>query len=596
LSDRIATLTTQQFPPPKEHADPTPTPIPLTPPVTATTSAVPPATARATVGSDTTKAVWFHYLDLMLTAGAAPSTEIEEIRNYIQHGISFALDGSTPPPLFYDNTPAVDQEGEAVAKRLKEYIEFGAVEEVTDVNSAPHGIQPLHVILKPNKKPRIVIDLSRNLNSFITYRYFSYSALDDAVAASVANCWYGKLDLSNCFLSFPIHPDFIKFFYFKFRNKLYRYTCMPFGLAPAPRICTQLLSVASFALTQAGCPHVRYLDDFLFVAETASELRVMLGKAKLIFEQLGLVVNKDKTEGPLQGIEFLGIVVNSVQQILACSESRIQELLALLQQFIYFNGTVRRKQVESLVGKLSFAAQVLPGARPFMRHMLDCIHKCRRHNSIVRLSPNFKADVQFWLDHIRDWNGRQRWRQAATAPIIIASDASLAGFGFHIVSVPPQVDASNWPRHKLPGSGFCGRYHESHSQLHYSHTQIGWCEMLAVLAAASTYGELLRDQCVLFQVDNSGDVAILNRQSTRSMHIASLLRNIYSLSLHYNFSIKAVHIPGVTNVLADFLSRPELHENDPLTHVQSCCPTVADSLRVCSFVCSSSFHPVTSSD
>jgi hypothetical protein len=452
-------------------------------------------------------------------------------------------------------------------------------------------VQPLHAIIKEGKKARLVIDLSRNLNDSLRYEYFHYANVDDGVAAASANCWFGKLDLSNCYLSFPLHPDTYKYFYFRFEGYLYRFVCMPFGLAPAPRICTQLLSVPSFVLAQSGCPHIRYLDDFLFIASTKQELADILNRAQAIFASFGLVVNQEKTEGPLQQIEFLGILIDSINRVTACTEHRIEELCTLLKQAIQPNRIYRRDELQTFAGKLSFAAQVLPGARPFMRSMFDAIHKCKHHYDLVRRHPSFTADAQFWLDHIRQWNGRQRWRQARSAPIIITTDASLNGFGFHLTETPRHIDASTWPVQLQIGSGYCGSYHESHYLLHASHTQIGWCEMLAVLAAVQTYANVLRDQCVLLRIDNSGDVAILNRQSTRSLTIAELLRRVYALSLEFNFSIRAEHIPGVDNVLADFLSRPELHRNNPLTLASIVIPDSTTVLCSCVFVSSLSFVP-----
>ena len=79
-------------------------------------------------------------------------------------------------------------------------------------------VQPLHVIIKSEKKPRVVVDLSRNLNAHLEYEYFQYSCVDDAVEASYPGCWYGKLDLTNCFLSFPLRPSVRRYFCFRFEG------------------------------------------------------------------------------------------------------------------------------------------------------------------------------------------------------------------------------------------------------------------------------------------------------------------------------------------------------------------------------------------
>jgi hypothetical protein len=62
--------------------------------------------------------------------------------------------------------------------------------------------------------------------------------------------------------------------------------------------------------------------------------------------------------------------------------------------------------LKSLLGKLSFASQVLPGARLFLRCIIDTIRS--RPHGRIQLAADFRADVQYWLDHMLAWNGAQR--------------------------------------------------------------------------------------------------------------------------------------------------------------------------------------------
>ena len=74
-----------------------------------------------------------------------------------------------------------------------------------------------------------------------------------------------------------------------------------------------------------------------------------------------------------------------------------------------------------------------------------------------------------------------------------------------------------------------------------------------------------RCQSVLILTDNSSNVPIINKQRTRSAGIIGLLRCLAELAATHVFSCSATHISGENNVLADFLSRPQLHLNN---HVQ----------------------------
>lgn len=576
------------------HEDVLP-PIPLTPSPPLIPSPPPtPSTPSLTplVNGAEQQRHWLATIALMRAEPDADLVELSEIEAHVTEGISLPF-LSSPDVASFANTPTVLEHEAVVRQRLREYMAFGAVVELppsADL-SALH-IQPLHVIIKEGKKPRLVIDLSRNLNDHLRNDYFHYSTVDDAVEASHPGCWFGKLDLSNCFLSFPLHPSVRRYFCFRFDGRVYQFAAMPFGLSTAPRVCTQLLSVVNFALARAGICDIRYLDDFFLIGHSRSDMQRDLALAQSIISQFGLVVNPDKTEGPSQRLSFLGVQLDSVEQTLSCTPARVSELTSLLR-LLRRTPVITRRHAESLIGKLSFAAKVLPGARPFMRRMLDTVHACksRRPSYPLRIDTGFRADVKFWLRHFASWNGRQQWRSSRASPFVFASDASLSGFGYYLESTPASspVDSSAWPQHLRVGAGFSGTYSPAHAHLHQSHTQIGWLELLAVVACTTTYAPHLTGQSIVFHVDNESDVHIINRQATRSKQLAPLLRQLYALALEHNLSIRAVHRPGVDNTLADFLSRPALHRDDHVAGWRATHPSRSSELSSVSLVCSGQF-------
>lgn len=487
--------------------------------------------------------------------------DLHEISECIFHGITLPFRaGEIPANISFNNTFSVQQHIDEVRQTLQEYKLFGAIEEIAEPRE-PKLVQPLHVVIKPGKAPRVCIDLSRNLNNFLPEKHFHYTSVEDAVNKSKQNCWYAKLDISKCYLSFALAPEVRKYFTFSLDDKYYRFTRLPFGLSSGPRLCTLILSIISFELTKLGINHVRYLDDFLFIASSKEECQIILDLAINLFRRFGLVINLAKTCGPTQIISFLGIIINSIDCLLECTQERIEELLALLKKFSLYK-VVRVHSIESLVGKLSFAATVLPGARPFMRRMFDLI-RGETSRSRVRIDQNFHLDIEYWFVHLQVWNGRQQWRQNKT-PIILVSDASLDGFGFYCEQYPLNFDAENYPNcdRISVGNVFSGRYSPEHAEFHSSHRGISWCELFAALNAMCVYAPLLQNQSVLLVIDNKTDVDIINRQSTRSLRLGVLLRAMFDFSTSINCSIKAIHRAGDLNILADFLSRPKLHQDD----------------------------------
>ena len=246
--------------------------VPLPEALLPTTPSPPSLRTLANITGKSERQLWLDTIAAMEREPDAALHDLRYIRDWILHGVSLDFD-SLPDPVEYSNTPAVLHNADVVRSRLQQYIDFQAVVELPPDHPCPFGVQPLHVIIKAGKKPRLVIDLSRNLNHHLQYIYFSYSTVCEAAEQSTPNCWYGKLDLSNCFLSFPLHPDALPHFIFRFEGKLYQFTRMPFGLSTAPRICTLLLSVVAYRLSREQFFRlIRYLDDFLFIARSQAEM------------------------------------------------------------------------------------------------------------------------------------------------------------------------------------------------------------------------------------------------------------------------------------------------------------------------------------
>ena len=73
-------------------------------------------------------------------------------------------------------------------------------------------------------------------------------------------------------------------------------------------------------------------------------------------------------------------------------------------------------------------------------------------------------------------------------------------------------------------------------------------------------GKLVRSpffthRCVLVRSDNSGVVAAINSQSSRSPAAMRWLRHLFLTAMRHNILVRARHVPGVRNAAPDALSR-----------------------------------------
>jgi hypothetical protein len=507
------------------------------------------------------RAAWVAQLDKLAALPGADTALIRETKQWVLYGVRAAFKDGPPPQQPHANTWTFETHKHECMERMRVYKDMGALRQLSGPPPPGAHVQPLHAVVKPGKKTRVCVDLARNFNDYLEDVPFQYSSLRDGVDLAMqcqSPAFFVKLDISSCFLSFPVHEDDLQYFYCEAAGDFYQFVNMMFGLKTAPRMASLLLDVVSSAIADAGVAHIRYLDDFLIVAPTADQAWASAHKAAAIINEFGLALAPGKVEGPLQRIEFLGIVIDSVEQTLSISENRKAELLDILGQFASCRWSSLRR-LQSLLGKLRFAATVLPGARPFLRRIIDITRG--RTGGRLRLSSSFQADVQYWRDHIDSWNGRERWRAPTSAPFVFASDASTSGFAYGLEDCPRAALAS-LPTDMAPGAVRAGVWSSKagHAAAQQHSSAIQWGEFFCPLAAAVEFGPVLSGAHVVFVIDNESDTHVINRLRTKEPRVAALLRALCDTSLKYNFSFEAVHRYGINNKLMDWASRPALHK------------------------------------
>lgn len=518
-----------------------------------------PALAAPAVAA--ARARWVRQIDKLSASGGSDTKALQHVRAWVEDGARCEFKGKLPPVVRLPNSNTFKQNESVCLERLAVYEDMGALRRLAGLPPPGAHIQPLHAVVKPGKKARVCFDLARNFNDFLVDEGFSMSSVQDAVELAQqcpGPALFSKLDISACFLSFPIHPDDRKFFYCEAGGDFFQFLALVFGRKDAPRVCSMLLDVVSSAMWDAGVPHVRFLDDFLFVASTTDRCWACTHVAATLLCEFGLAISLPKFEGPLQRLEFLGIVIDSGAETLEISVARKAELLGLLCAFGKRKASSVRR-VQSLLGKLSFAATVLPGARPFLRRIIDTV--AGRRGGQVRLHAGFRSECRYWRDHITAWNGKEKWRAPEAAAFVFASDASTSGFAYGLESCA-RDKMEVLPAGMRPGDVRSGSWSactgDAVRQQHSKHIQ--WGEFFCPLASAVEFGGFLANSHVIFVVDNESDVHVINRLRSREPRVAQLLRCLCHSAAQHNFSFKAVHRPGVHNVLMDWASRPDYHK------------------------------------
>ena len=195
-----------------------------------------------------------------------------------------------------------------------------------------------------------------------------------------------------------------------------------------------------------------------------------------------------------------------------------------------------------------------------------------RPASQSRLTLEFYRDMAWWHQFLDVFNGKCDFHDLRPVTSLQTDACSEAvGAFFH-------------------GDWLYSHLYVDHKEL--AHLHINYKEALCVVLAAMRWAPDWVNKTIHVFCDNTAAVAMLNKGSTRHPVMMLFLRKLFWLSATHNFHIKAFHVPGRLNVLADHISR--VHETSHLLgfmqHLQEFSPIPATLVPAMSHMSPQCFH------
>lgn len=433
----------------------------------------------------------------------------------------------------------------------------------------PAGYIPLHAVIKPDKA-RVVGGAHRQINPRLPPYPFTMSTIEDVEKLLSQGCLLYKLDISDCFMSWQMHPDAQRHLAFQWKDEIYYFVCMPFGLSCAPYFNDLMMRVICAQIKILRILHSNYVDDFILIRLAGQGSGNEHEQVKAIFRSLGINNNfkKESTQWSTQE-EYIGYTLDSNTCTTRCTEKRRLQLLEKVVEFLHRH-TTRLSDLVSFTGRLVFASTCFPGSKTFYNSLFrfQCKYLHASPTTYVRLPIEVRRDLEIWQTILSTWNNRRVWTEPPRVTIQVTSDASFDGYGFYISEAPARIQ-SRLPRCLQDMNG-CGATYSNHPTCDHACTPakggIGWGEMLAIIHAFILIAPSCRNQRVMFETDNESNVGMITSQRSTNAYLRHLLRIIYVCAARYNIHIQAKHIAGDVNHVADWLSRPSKHTNSNVYH------------------------------
>ena len=194
-----------------------------------------------------------------------------------------------------------------------------------------------------------------------------------------------------------------------------------------------------------------------------------------VCSKINALIKTSKIEGPSTSLTFLGIFLNTVTMEASITAERKQSLLQELHH-LYSRRKCTKRQLLSLIGKLSFSCKVLLAGRIFLHRLIHLSTTVRQLHHHIMLTMEARLDLQWWLTFLPQWSGTSlildsHWTLNATMQLF--TDASgLEGWGAY----------------------WSGRLLQDHWSPVQRKMSIAWKELYAFVVAVHTWGALWQRQ------------------------------------------------------------------------------------------------------
>lgn len=407
---------------------------------------------------------------------------------------------------------------------------------------------PLGLVPKSDGKFRLIHDLSHpkgnSVNSLIPPEnsVVSYDGVDKVIKLVKKfgrNAKLAKCDIEDAFRIVCIHPSDYHLLGFTWNQLFYYDRCLPMGASSSCQIFETLSCALQFIMetkyNAAGMSHI--LDDFLFVGPPFSDrcghdLQTFLALAS----RVGIPMKKEKTVLPTTCLTIYGIEVDSHLMLCRLPQDKIEKISLALSE-TYKRKRITLRELQSLIGLLNFACLVVCPGRTFLRRLIDLTMGVVNPRHYIKLTKEARADLNAWKLFIESFNGCSMFLPddwVSSDHLSLYSDAS-GSIGFASV-FGTLYFAEKWPA----------------SMIQFDITVK---ELFPITLSLEMWGHLMQNSKVLFLCDNESVTYIINKQSSRDKVLMRLVRRLVVAALKYNILIRARHIAGKSNLLADHLSR-----------------------------------------
>ena len=512
---------------------------------------------------------------------------LERVVERLDNGANIGCKGRGRLPTFNKNAKSAYIYGDRVADALAEQIKDGLVVGPLDEEEIPWDditVSSILVRLKPNGKPRIIVNLSApetdegpgSVNCGIDVDEFpakmsSTAKFVESLFRVGRNALISKSDWNAAYKHQFTRVEDLKLQFVKYLGKYFCELALVFGAISSPGIYDDLAKVVlAIALLKSGLSPLlvsQHLDDVVAVGPHNTSAIWDFDRAyREVCEYVGVSLanreDKDKSFAPSQEGLVLGVWYDTKDFTWSIRGDKLSRILADIKEAI--DGQISLNQMLSIRGKILHIAMLVPGGKYRLGYIIMAANcsPATDKSLVLQLSTNCREQLYWWWLMLQVCSGKTPITRPDTplSPCAIPAYTDAAGGTLqklgHGVGGILGDDVwfyIPWPRWLNAGK-------ENSDGVRFDR-KMSVLEILGPLAVLIAEPDRVRNKHVEVFVDNQGAVSIYAKGYTTScVYCYTVVLAIHEVAAALNCNLvmtKVTRCSNVEAVIADCLSKAD---------------------------------------
>lgn len=250
----------------------------------------------------------------------------------------------------------------AIRQQVKD--ELDAMVKINVIRKMENEVSPVVsplVIVRQKNKLRICLDPSE-VNKNIQRRYYPMKSIEEIAARVHGSKYFTLLDCRRGFWQIKVTKRTEQYLTFSTPWGRYCFQRMPFGLASAPEVFTEIMNRLLDGIERTEVS----MDDMLIHAPTLEELQNTTKKVINKLQECGLKLNREKCQFEKQKIKFLGHIftTNGIE-----ADPEKVDAINRIQQ------PQDKKQLQRFLGMVNYMGKFIPRQADLTVNLRKLTHK-----------------------------------------------------------------------------------------------------------------------------------------------------------------------------------------------------------------------------